>query len=243
MFRSLYAKLAAALSVLTESVASSAKGASEANSTVDRVREDAESNHRVMQDAVGAMGEIESSSSEIGKIVEVIDSIAFQTNLLALNAGVEAARAGDAGRGFAVVASEVRILAHRCSEAALEISKLISESGRQVTHGVSLMDQASEALKTIVTGIGDVAKHVSQISNSANEQSHGISEINVAVRQIDQSTQQNAAMFEETTAASQALAEQAGNLARLVGGFQVNASTSEDSWKHEPSHADRKSVA
>lgn len=212
---------AAALSELTASVSSAARGAAEATETVDTVKRDAETSHKVMQDAVAAMGQIESSSSEIAKIVEVIDSIAFQTNLLALNAGVEAARAGDAGRGFAVVASEVRILAHRCSDAADQINKLISDSTGHVQTGVSLMDNTSDALETILRGIQDMAKNVSEIAVSSQEQSNGISEINVAVEQLDRSTQQNAAMFEETTAASQSLTDEAGKLAQLVAGFRV----------------------
>ena len=214
---------AAALSELTSSVSSAARGASDATETVDTVRKDAETSQQVMQDAVNAMSEIEASSAKISKIVEVIDSIAFQTNLLALNAGVEAARAGEAGRGFAVVASEVRILAHRCSEAALQINSLISESTGHVENGVSLIDQTSNALETILTGITNVSQNVSEIANSANEQSTGITEINTAVEQLDRSTQQNAALFETTTAASQALTGEAGKLAKLVAGFVVEA--------------------
>lgn len=213
---------AAALSELTASVSSAARGASEATETVDTVKQDAEESQKVMTDAVHAMDQIDTSSSEIAKIVEVIDSIAFQTNLLALNAGVEAARAGDAGRGFAVVASEVRILAHRCSDAAEQINKLISESSTHVQEGVSLIDQANEALATILAGIRNMSKNVSEIAVSAQEQSTGITEINVAVEQLDRSTQQNAAMFEETTAASQSLTSEAGQLSNLVAGFHVD---------------------
>ncbi|WP_300013163.1 HAMP domain-containing methyl-accepting chemotaxis protein [uncultured Roseobacter sp.] len=213
---------AAALSELTSSVSSAARGASDATTTVETVKKDAETSQQVMHDAVNAMSEIETSSSKISKIVEVIDSIAFQTNLLALNAGVEAARAGEAGRGFAVVASEVRILAHRCSEAALQINGLISESAGHVESGVALIDQTSEALETILKGITNVSQNVSEIANSANEQSTGITEINTAVEQLDRSTQQNAAMFETTTAASQALTGEAGKLAKLVAGFVVD---------------------
>lgn len=213
---------AAALSELTSSVSSAARGASTANTTVDTVKTDAENSQQVMQQAVTAMSEIEASSAKISKIVEVIDSIAFQTNLLALNAGVEAARAGEAGRGFAVVASEVRILAHRCSEAALQINSLIAESTGHVENGVSLIDQTSSALETILGGITNVSQNVAEIANSAGEQSTGITEINTAVEQLDRSTQQNAAMFETTTAASQALTGEASKLAKLVAGFVVS---------------------
>jgi methyl-accepting chemotaxis protein len=216
---------AAALSELTASVSSAARGASEATETVKGVERNAENSQKVMQSAVAAMGRIESSSAEIAKIVEVIDSIAFQTNLLALNAGVEAARAGDAGRGFAVVASEVRVLAHRCSDAAEEINKLISDSTGQVGEGVSLIDRTNEALGTILEGIRDMSKNVSEIAVSAQEQSNGISEINVAIEQLDRSTQQNAAMFEETTAASQTLTSESSQLAELIAGFKVAKDT------------------
>ncbi|MFK7880057.1 methyl-accepting chemotaxis protein [Roseobacter sp.] len=219
---------AAALSELTSSVSTAAKGASNASSTVDVVKNDAQSSRKVMHQAVGAMSEIEESSAKISKIVEVIDGIAFQTNLLALNAGVEAARAGDAGRGFAVVASEVRSLAHRCSEAALQISNLISESTNHVENGVSLIDKTSSALETILKGIFDVSQNVNEIANSVNEQSSGIGEINSAMEQLDRSTQQNAAMFETTTAASQALTGESGKLAKLVSGFVVRNSSNQN---------------
>ena len=222
---------AAALSELTASVASAAGGASTASHTVEAVKRDAETSKEVMQEAVNAMSEIEQSSSKIAKIVEVIDSISFQTNLLALNAGVEAARAGDAGRGFAVVASEVRILAHRCSEAALQINELTRDSTENVENGVSMIGQTNEALTNILSGITEVSQHVADIAMSANEQSSGISEINVAVEQLDRSTQQNAAMFEETTAASQTLTAEASELSKVVSGFVVSdAQMSDGQW-------------
>lgn len=213
---------AAALNELTASVKSAAQGASEATSTVAAVKSDTEISDGVMRDAVTAMDEIEQSSAKISKVVEVIDAIAFQTNLLALNAGVEAARAGEAGRGFAVVASEVRTLAQRCSDSAREINALISGATDQVERGVSLIDKASAALKTILQGVTDVSHHVSQIAVSANEQSSGIAEINTSVMALDRTTQQNAAMFEETTAASKSLSSEAQLLADIVAGFSVS---------------------
>ena len=232
---------AAALSELTASVSSAARGANTASDTVSAVKQGAESSKHVMNDAVAAMGQIEQSAAKIEKIVEVIDSISFQTNLLALNAGVEAARAGEAGRGFAVVASEVRILAHRCSEAALQISDLITESAKHVDNGVSMIDQTNKALETILEGITDVSQNVSEIAMSANEQSSGIAEINTAVEQLDRSTQQNAARFEETTAASQTLTTEASGLARLVAGFVVPDGTRDPqtNWEMPPETVDK----
>jgi len=213
---------ASALDELTASVKSSADGASSADALVDGARKDAEASGDVVREAVGAMGEIESSSQQISKITGVIDDIAFQTNLLALNAGVEAARAGEAGRGFAVVASEVRALAQRSSEAAREINVLISASDGQVRRGVDLVDQAGKALAGIVVSVQKISQNVSEIALSSQEQSAGLAEINTAMNQLDQVTQQNAAMFEETTAASHALTREAQTLTQTMGRFQTD---------------------
>jgi methyl-accepting chemotaxis protein len=175
----------------------------------------------VVREAVDAMGEIQTSSGQISRIISVIDDIAFQTNLLALNAGVEAARAGEAGRGFAVVASEVRALAQRSSDAAREINDLISESGKHVSRGVDLVGQSGEALNQIVDSVSNISVHVSEIAISANEQSSGLAEINKSVNQLDQVTQQNAAMFEETTAASHALTKEAETLSNTMSRFKA----------------------
>lgn len=212
---------AAALDELTASVKSAAEGANKANEVVSDARQNAESSGAVVQNAVTAMSEIEKSSTQISQIIGVIDDIAFQTNLLALNAGVEAARAGDAGRGFAVVASEVRALAQRSSEAAREIKQLISASSQHVEKGVDLVGQAGSALKEIVSSVGEINSLVSEIAASAKEQSTGITEINSAVNQMDQGTQQNAAMVEETTAASHSLNQDAEELVRLVSLFKT----------------------
>jgi methyl-accepting chemotaxis protein len=171
------------------------------------------------------MSGIEQSSRQIGQIIGVIDEIAFQTNLLALNAGVEAARAGDAGRGFAVVAQEVRALAQRSAEAAKEIKGLISSSAQQVASGVSLVGETGAVLEKIVVQVAEINAVVGEIAASAQEQATGLNQVNTAVNQMDQVTQQNAAMVEESTAASHALAHEADALSKLVGRFRTDIET------------------
>ena len=212
---------AAALDEITATVNKTADGARQASGVVQAARGDAEKSGQVVRDAVAAMSQIESSSNQIGDIIGVIDEIAFQTNLLALNAGVEAARAGDAGRGFAVVASEVRALAQRSAEAAKEIKTLISASGQQVGAGVTLVGQTGEALQRIVSRVAEIDGLVSEISASAQEQATGLQQVNTAVNQMDQVTQQNAAMVEESTAASHSLAQEADVLAASVSRFRT----------------------
>ena len=212
---------AAALDELTSSVKSAAEGADEASRMSVDAQGNAEQGGEVARQAVLAMDGIKTSSQEISKITSVIDDIAFQTNLLALNAGVEAARAGEAGRGFAVVATEVRALAQRSSDAAREINALISSSSDQVKQGVELVDETGVALASIVTSVSEISKRVSAIASSAREQSTGLNEINTAVNDLDHVTQQNAAMFEETTAASHALTSEADALASAVARFSL----------------------
>jgi methyl-accepting chemotaxis protein len=214
---------AAALDELTTSVRSATDGAAAADRAVRTARESAEASGQVVLQAVAAMSEIEKSSGQIGQIIGVIDDIAFQTNLLALNAGVEAARAGEAGRGFAVVASEVRSLAQRSSDAAKEIKSLISASSQQVDRGVALVGDTGRALHEIVGSVANISSLVSEIANSSREQSTGLSEINTGVNQLDQVTQQNAAMVEQSTAASHSLKQEAEALAALVARFRVRS--------------------
>jgi methyl-accepting chemotaxis protein len=215
---------AAALDEVTATVRKTADSAREAHQLVADAEGDAEQSHRVVGEAIAAMGEIEGSSREISKIVGIIDEIAFQTNLLALNAGVEAARAGEAGRGFAVVAQEVRALAQRSADAAKEIKGLISDSSRHVGTGAGLVGRTGEALERIVERVKQINELVAQIAASAHEQASGLTQVNTAVNQMDQVTQQNAAMVEETTAASHALRQGVDELSSLIGRFQVNGS-------------------
>jgi methyl-accepting chemotaxis protein len=217
---------AAALDEITATVKKTADGASHARSVVANAKTDAENSGQVVGQAVTAMGEIEQSSRQISSIIGVIDEIAFQTNLLALNAGVEAARAGDAGRGFAVVASEVRALAQRSAEAAKEIKALISASSTQVAAGVNLVGETGKALNRIVGQIAEINGVVSDIAASAQEQATGLNQVNAAVNQMDQVTQQNAAMVEEATASGHSLAEEAEELTRLMSQFKVGGGAS-----------------
>jgi methyl-accepting chemotaxis protein len=212
---------AAALEQITSTVKRTAEGATHAREAVATATLDAEKGGAIVRQAITAMDNIEKSSGQIGQIIGVIDEIAFQTNLLALNAGVEAARAGDAGRGFAVVASEVRALAQRSAEAAKEIKALISASTTQVNQGVSLVSETGTALDRIVSQVAGIKSIVSEIAAGASEQATGLQEINNAINQMDQITQQNAAMVEESTASSHTLAKEAQKLNSYVARFQT----------------------
>jgi len=216
---------AAALDEITATVKRTAEGAQHAHSVVAKASNDAQASGVVVEGAVHAMSAIERSSSQINQIIGVIDEIAFQTNLLALNAGVEAARAGEVGRGFAVVAQEVRALAQRSANAAKEIKGLITTSAKEVEGGVQMVGEAGKALRRIAEQVAGINAVVEDISHSTQEQAIGLSQVNSAVNQMDQITQQNAAMVEESTAASHNLANEAKTLDSLTRAFTVGASS------------------
>ena len=218
---------AAALEQLTVTVKKSSQGANHARDVVSAAKVDAEKSGAVVREAMAAMAAIDKSSKQIGQIISVIDEIAFQTNLLALNAGVEAARAGDAGRGFAVVASEVRALAQRSAEAAKEIKGLISASTAQVDQGVVLVGQTGQALERIVSQVVEISGSIAEIAVSAHEQSTGLDQVNVAVADMSQMTQRNAALVSEASNATRSLASESGELAKLVARYRTRRSEDE----------------
>ena len=213
----------AALQTMTEATLLTSRRTTEASQFAAAAREDADRSAEVVTEAVQAMSRIAESSAQISRIIKVIDEIAFQTNLLALNAGVEAARAGEAGRGFAVVAAEVRALAHRSSEAAHEITGLIGQAADQVKTGVALVHKAGESIESIQRSIHDIDNQMSGIAEFAVDQSNNLSEINQSVLRLDQVTQSNAAMFEETAAATEELTRAATMLYENTAGFQLSS--------------------
>jgi methyl-accepting chemotaxis protein len=217
---------AASMEQLTSTVRQSADAARQATQMAVANAEVAVRGGQVVGQVVTTMDEINHSSKKIGDIIGVIDGIAFQTNILALNAAVEAARAGEQGRGFAVVAAEVRNLAQRSAQAAKEIKGLIETSVGKVQDGSRLVAQAGSTIGEIVANAEKVSAFISDITTAAGEQSDGIGQVNVAVTQLDQMTQQNAALVEESAAAAESLKDQASRLANAVGFFRVDASTS-----------------
>ncbi|WP_294224709.1 methyl-accepting chemotaxis protein [uncultured Shimia sp.] len=219
---------ASAMEELTASVRAAAEGAKDVETIVAGTKQTVQSSGEVVKQAVDAMSLIQASSDKISQIISVIDDISFQTNLLALNAGVEAARAGDAGRGFAVVASEVRALAQRSSDSASEIKELINESATHVDEGVTLVGRTGDELTKIISGVATVSERVSGIADGAERQATTLTGINKGVSELDRVTQQNAAMVEETAAASTVLHSDASELASQVSVFKV---TSDDTGR------------
>jgi methyl-accepting chemotaxis protein len=213
---------ASSMEELTSTVKNSADNAAQANQLAGAARTQAEQGGQVVDQAISAMSAIHQSSRKIADIIGVIDEIAFQTNLLALNAAVEAARAGEQGRGFAVVAGEVRKLAQRSADAAKEIKGLITDSVAKVEGGGQLVEQSGQTLKEIVTSVKKVSDIVAEIAAAAREQAGGIEQVNKAILQLDQTTQQNAALVEETAAASHAMGDQAKELQNLMGFFKLD---------------------
>ncbi|MGJ8569576.1 MAG: methyl-accepting chemotaxis protein [Hoeflea sp.] len=211
----------AALDEITATVKNSSQRADEATSRVAEAKQSTDTSSKVVAEAIDAMGRIEAASVEISKIINVIDEIAFQTNLLALNAGVEAARAGEAGKGFAVVAQEVRELAQRSATAAKDIKGLITKSSEEVKSGVTLVRETGDSLGMIAEHVSAINDQINSIATAAREQSNGLTEINSAVNQMDQVTQQNAAMVEETTAVTHRLTSGAASLEGLVRQFTL----------------------
>jgi methyl-accepting chemotaxis protein len=218
---------AAAVDQITVTVRSSAERAKEADQVVRQAKRSADDSATVVNNAIDAMTRIEEASQQIEQIIGVIDEIAFQTNLLALNAGIEAARAGEAGKGFAVVAMEVRELAQRSAAAAQEIKGLINKSTNEVNSGSQFVQQTGTVLAKISTQIVAISEHVEVIARASHDQSGALQEVNTTVNQMDQMTQQNAAMVEETTAASRELANEADALLGLIRQFKID-STSQD---------------
>jgi methyl-accepting chemotaxis protein len=215
---------ASSMEEMTSTVKQNADNAGQANQLATAARDQAEKGGAVVSNAVKAMGDINDASKKISDIISVIDEIAFQTNLLALNAAVEAARAGEQGRGFAVVATEVRSLAGRSATAAKEIKELIQDSVRKVEDGSLLVTQSGQTLEQIVLSVKKVSDIVAEIAAASREQSSGIEQVNKAVMQMDEMTQQNAALVEEATAASQSMADQARDLTKMMERYEVGDS-------------------
>jgi len=204
---------------ITSGVQTTATNAKQVDESVSQANRQAREGGEVVEKAVAAMDKIKASSEEIAQITEVIEAIAFQTNLLALNAGVEAARAGEAGKGFAVVASEVRALAHRTTESAKTIKDLIGKSSDDVRQGVELVDRTGQALEQIISKVSEATSQAQEITTLAENQANSLKNISMEIEQMDTTTQQNAAMVEESNAAARTLSNEAGLLTRIVGRF------------------------
>jgi aerotaxis receptor len=214
---------AASMEQFSATVKQNAASAAEGNQLADNASAVAQQGGEAVQKMVATMHDIRTSSDQIGEFIAMIDAIAFQTNILALNAAVEAARAGDQGRGFAVVASEVRNLAQRSAAAAREIKNLVTTSGAKVQQGAELAERAGATMVDIVGAVERVTAIMAEISSASHEQSIGIAQVNEAVAQMDQVTQQNAALVEEAAAAAGTLNDQAMRLAQAVSVFKVES--------------------
>jgi methyl-accepting chemotaxis protein len=223
---------------MTSTVKQNADNAGQANQLATAARDQAEKGGVVVGKAVRAMTDINEASKKIADIIGVIDEIAFQTNLLALNAAVEAARAGEQGRGFAVVATEVRSLAGRSATAAKEIKGLIKDSVRKVEDGSALVTQSGQTLEQIVSSVKKVSDIIAEIAAASREQSSGIEQVNKAIMQMDEMTQQNGSLVEEATAASQAMAEGARELTQMMDRFVLPGQTAPDATAAE--HGERR---
>jgi len=206
---------------ITQGVQITAANAKDVDASVSSANEQARQGGEIVKDAVVAMDKIKASSEEIAQITEVIEAIAFQTNLLALNAGVEAARAGEAGKGFAVVASEVRALAHRTTESAKNIKELIGKSGTDVIQGVDLVGRTGTALEQIIRKVSEATSQAREIATLADTQATSLQQVSNEIEQMDFTTQQNAAMVEESNAAARALSNEASLLTQIVGQFTL----------------------
>jgi methyl-accepting chemotaxis protein len=233
---------ATSMEQMTATVKQNAENAGQASQLAIAARGQAESGGTVVGKAVRAMAEINEASRKIADIIGVIDEIAFQTNLLALNAAVEAARAGEQGRGFAVVATEVRSLAGRSATAAKEIKALIQDSVRKVEDGSTLVTESGQTLEQIVVSVKKVSDIVAEIAAASREQSSGIEQVNRAVMQMDELTQQNGALVEEARAASRTMAEQARNLSNMMERYRVSGGTTAAHLVPTPARVERASM-
>ena len=219
---------------MTEQTRQNAASARQASELAKSARALAATGDQSMRNMVDAMSDIDASSKSIGKIIKVIDEIAFQTNLLALNAAVEAARAGVHGKGFAVVAEEVRSLAARSAKAAKETTDLIEGSLAKVTQGTNIARDTAQALHGIVEGVGQVSQIVEEIASASQDQAQGISQVNLGLNEIDMVTQQNTAVAEESASASEELSGQAEQLRQLLSAFTLKETPAPDTFEVTP---------